>query len=161
MSAFDPRRTFDESLIRSAGQNPCESGKIIERLFVVGGLAMQIDFENAGRYLAANVSGPYSLQGMRELIDQIAEESAKRRLERVLVDVSHMTGDAPTVERYQYAQYAAARLHRDVQKCAACAGSGQRLEPFTEVVAQNRGLQLRVFRERAEAVGWLTADTGS
>src|SRR5438045_7590265 len=120
---------------------------------------MQIDFENAGRYLAANVSGPYSLQGMRELIDQIAEESANRKLERVLVDVSHMTGDAPNMERYQYAQYAAERLHRDVRKCAACAGSGQRVEPFTEVVAQNRGLQLRVFGERAEAVGWLTADT--
>jgi hypothetical protein len=123
---------------------------------------MQIHFENAGPYLAANVSGPYSLQGMRELIDQIAKESAKRKLQRVLVDVSHMTGDAPTLERYEYAQYAAARLQGDVQKCAACAGSGQRLEPFTEVVARNRGLQLRVFRERAEAVGWLTAaDTGS
>jgi hypothetical protein len=122
---------------------------------------MQIDFENAGRYLAANVSGPYSLYGMRELIDQIAEESAKRNLERALVDVSLMTGDAPTMDRYEYATYAAARLHPRLQKCAACAGSGQRLEPFTEQVAQNRGFQLRVFRERAEAVNWLTADAGS
>lgn len=122
---------------------------------------MQVDFENAERYLAANVSGPYSLQGMRELIDQIAEESSKRKLKRVLVDVSHMTGDAPIRERYEYATYAAARLQSRLKKCAACAGPRQRLEPFTEDVAQNRGLKLRVFRARPDAVSWLTADTGS
>src|SRR3954467_14642308 len=122
---------------------------------------MQVDFENAERYLAANVSGLYSLDGMRELIDQIAEESAKRKLTRVLVDVSQMVGDAPTRDRYEYATYAAARLQSCLQKCAACAGPTQRLEPFTEVVAQNRGLELRVFRERADAESWLTADTGA
>jgi hypothetical protein len=121
---------------------------------------MQIDLEDAGGYLAANVSGPYSFSGMRELIDQIAAESAKRNQNRVLVDVSLMTGDASTMERYEYAQYAATKLHPRLQKCAACAGSGQRLEPFTEVVARNRGFLLRVFRERAEAVNWLTADPG-
>jgi hypothetical protein len=45
-----------------------------------------------------------------------------------------------------------------VAKLAACAGSGQRLEPFTEDVAQNRGFRLRVFRHREEAVNWLNAD---
>src|SRR5689334_25295227 len=112
---------------------------------------MQVDFQNAGRYLEANVSGPYTLHSMRELIDRIAEDSAKRKLEYVLVDVSRMTGDAPTTDRYHYAHYAAATLGH-LRKCAACAGSGQRLEPFTEAVAQNRGLRLGVFRERTEAV---------
>jgi hypothetical protein len=118
---------------------------------------MQIDFEIAERYLVANVSGPYSLPGMRELIHRIAEESAKWQMARVLVDVSHMTGNATTVERFEYAQYATATFQGRVQKCAACAGPAQRLEPFTEVVAQNRGLRLRVFRQRAEALDWLIA----
>jgi hypothetical protein len=118
---------------------------------------MQIDFENAGRYLAANVSGAYSLAGMHELIDRIAAESARQRLDHVLVDVSRMSGDAPASERYEYAEYAARTLRGVVRKCAACAGHGQRLEPFTETVAQNRGFPLRVFRERADAVNWLTS----
>jgi hypothetical protein len=118
---------------------------------------MQIDLEDAGEYLAANVSGKYSLDGMLLLIDRIAEESTRLNQARVLVDVSRMTGDAPLSDRYVYAARAAERLLK-ITKCAACAGVGQQVVPFTSIVAKNRGLQLEVFFDRAEAVQWLRGD---
>jgi hypothetical protein len=86
----------------------------------------------------------------------MAEECRKRQVKRLAVDVS-ISGDAPSVERYQYASHAASAL-RHLQKCAAYAGPGQRVEPFTEVVAQNRGFSLRVFGARQEALTWLMTD---
>ena len=119
---------------------------------------MQVDFEDTGRYLAANVSGSYSLAGMRTMIERLADESAKRKIERALVDVSAMAGNASDSDRFNYAEYAARMLGPILRKCAACAGAGQRLVPYTEVVAQNRGFSLRVFRDRVEAIRWLIAD---
>ena len=119
---------------------------------------MQIEFDDTGRYLAANVSGKYSLAGMRAVIERLADESAKRKVERALVDVSAMAGNASDSDRFNYAKHAALLLGPILRKCAACAGAGQRLVPYTEVVAQNHGFSLRVFRDRVDAIRWLIAD---
>jgi hypothetical protein len=87
----------------------------------------------------------------------MAEECRKRQADRLLVDVS-ISGDAPALERFEYAAHAASVL-RNLKKCAAYAGPGQRVEPFTEVVAQNRGFSLRVFGTRQEALTWLVIDS--
>ena len=87
----------------------------------------------------------------------MAEECRKRHAERLAVDVS-ISGNAPLVDRYRYASHAASAL-RHVKKCAAYAGPGQRVEPFTELVARNRGFSLRVFGKRQEALTWLMTDS--
>lgn len=117
---------------------------------------MKVRFEDHPGYLVARFSGKYSFHGMLSAIDRIAEEAATRAIKRVLVDVS-IIGDAPNIDRFNYAEYAAKVLH-GLEKCAAFAGPGQRVEPFTENVAQNRGFKLRVFRASDEAIRWLTDD---
>ena len=114
---------------------------------------MQVTFEDRSEYLFAHFSGDYSLQDMLRAIDSIAAEATARKSTKVLIDVS-ISGDAPMSERYEYASYAARAL-RGIKRCAAFAGPAQRVEPFTQDVAQNRGFQLRVFREAGEAVRWL------
>ena len=118
---------------------------------------MQVDFEDTGRYLVASVSGNYSLAGMRTMIERLADESAQRKIDRALVDVSAMVGNASNSDRFSYAEYAALMLGPILRKCAACAGAGQRLVPYTAAVAQNRGFSLRVFRDRVDAIRWLIA----
>ena len=119
---------------------------------------MRFEFEDTDLYLAATVSGNYSLAGMRELIERLADESAQRKIERALVDVSAMVGHASSSDRFSYAEYAALMLGPVLRKCAACAGAGQKLVPYTAVVAQNRGFSLQVFRDRVDAIRWLIAD---
>ncbi len=117
---------------------------------------MDVSFERHASYLFAHLSGRYSLPGMFAAIDSIAAEAAKEHARRVLVEVS-ISGDAPIAERYQYATYAATVLS-SLDRCAAYAGAEQRVELFTELVAQNRGLELRVFPDFAIAARWLTRD---
>ena len=117
-------------------------------------MRMKVQFNNSEAYLAVEVAGPYCLDVMIALIDSIAGEAAALQARYVLVDVSKMTGDASVTERFQYATYAAAKL-ANLIKCAACAGDQQQVVPFTETVAQNRSLDLRVFRQRADAANWL------
>ena len=120
---------------------------------MTGEPSLDIRFEQSPSHLTAHLSGRYSLAGMLRAIDMMAEESRKRHAERLAVDVS-ISGDAPLADRYEYARYAASAF-RHLKKCAAYAGPGQRVEPFTEVVAQNRGLSLRVFGNRQDALAWL------
>jgi hypothetical protein len=117
---------------------------------------MDIRFEESPSHLTAHLSGTYSLTGMLEAIDVMAAECGKRNASRLAIDVS-ISGDAPLVDRYEYASHAASAL-RHVRKCAAYAGPGQRVEPFTQVVARNRGFSLAVFHDRQEALAWLLAD---
>jgi hypothetical protein len=119
--------------------------------------SLDIRFEESWSHLTAHLSGRYSLSGMLRAIDVMAEECRRRRAERLAVDVS-ISGDAPLIDRYQYASHAASAL-RHLKKCAAYAGPGQRVEPFTEDVAQNRGFALRVFGEPQEALTWLMIDS--
>ena len=119
--------------------------------------SLDIRFEESRSHLTAHLSGRYSLAGMLRAIDMMAEECRKRHAERLAVDVS-ISGNAPLVDRYQYASHAASAL-RHVKKCAAYAGPGQRVEPFTELVARNRGFSLRVFGKRQEALTWLMTDS--
>jgi hypothetical protein len=118
--------------------------------------SLEIQFEESASHLTAHLSGTYSFGGMLKAIDIMAEECRKRHAERLAVDVS-IAGDAPLVDRYEYARHAASALS-ELKKCAAYAGPGQRVEPFTEVVARNRGLSLRVFRKRADALTWLMTE---
>jgi hypothetical protein len=117
---------------------------------------MDIRFEESPSHLTAHLSGTYSLPGMLKAIDLMAAECAKRNAKRLAVDVS-ISGDAPLGDRYVYGEHAASVL-RHVRKCAAYAGPGQRVEPFTQVVARNRGLSLGVFGDRQEALAWLLAE---
>ena len=119
--------------------------------------SLDIRFEESPSHLTAHLSGTYSLAGMLRAIDMMAEECRKRHADRLVVDVS-ISGDAPSLDRYQYATHAASAL-RHLKKCAAYAGPGQRVEPFTEIVAQNRGFSLRVFGTRQEALTWLLTDS--
>jgi hypothetical protein len=119
--------------------------------------SLDIRFEESRLHLTAHLSGSYSLAGMLRVIDMMAEECRKRHAEKLAIDVS-ISGDAPLAERYKYARHAASALTH-LKKCAAYAGPGQRVEPFTEVVAQNRGFSLRVFGTRQEALTWLMTDS--
>jgi len=117
--------------------------------------SIKVDFQVSTEYLEAHLSGSYSLPGMLYVIDRIADETTKRHLDKVLVNVA-IEGDASLEDRFKYAEYAARTLKGI--KCAAYTGPKQRLEPFTSDVAQNRGLSLGVFGDVLAAVRWLTSD---
>ena len=119
--------------------------------------SFDIRFEESRSHLTAHLSGTYSLAGMLRAIDMMAEECHKRHAERLAIDVS-ISGDAPLADRYAYVRHAASVLSY-LKKCAAYAGPEQRVEPFTEIVAQNRGFSLRVFGNRQEALAWLVIDS--
>jgi hypothetical protein len=118
---------------------------------------MHVEFDGAGDYFVAQVGGEYSLDGMRNVIDRIAEQAAQRRLERVLISVASVQGDASISDRLEYAAYAAETL-KGIKRCAAYAGGNQKVVPLTALFAHSRGLDLEVFGDRAEAVSWLLAE---
>jgi len=94
---------------------------------------------------------------------RIAEHALKQAepagMTAVLVDIRQISGRAPTMsERYEQAvQIADLQTRRTPRIRLAVLGLEPMIHPqrFGEVVATNRGAQLRVFTERAEALAWL------
>ena len=95
---------------------------------------------------------------MREslkLFERIAEVAKERGAQRVLIDAIAIDGDMPDLDRYDLGKRAASLLS-DIGRIAVVRGPSIRYTGFAFEVAQNRGLDVRSFADRAEAVAWLT-----
>ena len=117
---------------------------------------MDVGFEDAPGYLIAQVTGMLSLQAAVESFEIIAAMAKERGAQRVLIDASAITGDMPDLDRYDLGKQAVS-LFGNVERIAVVRGPNIRYTGFAFEVAQNRGLGVRAFADRAEAVAWLAS----
>ena len=107
--------------------------------------------------LEARVTGDFRLERFKRQIETILQAAKERGLDRILVDVARMAGfeALDTTDRFEMATHAA-RLAGNLVKIALVGRTPQLdRERFGEQVAQNRGLNIRIFVDEAAALAWL------
>ena len=117
-------------------------------------LAVQLELRKG--HLEVLASGPYSRQGVFELIDRIGHATQAQGAARVLLDIGGVSGDPPDLDRFEYGVHAAQTLGR-LERLAVLGDSQFRVTHLFEDAARNRGLPVRVFRDRGQAIAWLDA----
>ena len=118
-------------------------------------MGLQVRFEEASGYLSVLVSGRYSLADFLDAIDRIGAESSALRARCVLINLLGIVGHIPDLDRYDLGLRAADALGR-LDKLACIAALDQ-VNYLAENVAQNRGLNVRVFVDEAAALAWIAA----
>jgi len=117
---------------------------------------MEVQFEDAGAFLIAKVSGVFSLRAMLSIVEKIAAEARARHAERVLVESLDVTGDIPNIDRY-YLGKGAAEMLLHVERVAILRPAHLRYARLGIDVAHNRGLDIRAFLDAEAAKDWLDA----
>ena len=117
-------------------------------------------------YLHAVASGEFVLRTAEkqfmDLLDSVVDAGA----DRVLLDGRQVTGNPDVLDRYIYGEFvaqAAARLPKSevpIPPKFAYVLSHPVLDPdrLGETVARNRGMSLRAFDNREEALEWLMSE---
>ena len=107
-------------------------------------------------FVEARYLGEYSFEGYKKRMEVSVRDCLDRKQKLLLVDVTLLKAYHPSLaERHKIGVYGA-ELSRDLKKVAVVALTEQiGPEPFATMVASNRGLRIRAFLDRAQAVAWL------
>jgi len=106
-------------------------------------------------YLEVALEPSTSARSILHQFEEIVEICIARKPERLFVDFSAVTGKYSTLERYDMGMIGS-RLVSHVGRVAVLM-SPEVIDPekFGVQVAQNRGLHVDNFTDRAEALAWL------
>jgi hypothetical protein len=118
-------------------------------------MRLNLDFREEGDILHCAVSGPYSLADFLRLADRVQDRRRARGLRRVLVDITAVTGEIPSLDRYRLGIYVAEQPTR-AQRLAVVARR-ELINWMFENVASNRGLPTCVTADPRFAESWLRA----
>ena len=94
---------------------------------------------------------------MIEIIDFITAESKKSKYDQLMIDFRKLRGSIPNMDRYKLGCYTAERL--DTSLRIAIIYRKEEINQFFEMVALNRGIQIRVVSELRQAKTWLAIKT--
>jgi hypothetical protein len=122
-------------------------------------MAIDVEIEIKDSYIHLHCRGAFSTTSMLEVLDMALEVAEIESRNRVLIDLSELTGKPPTtLERLEIGVHAAQlRKQHGYNVHIAVFGKEPMVEAtrFAETVAINRGATGRVFTDIAEAVDWL------
>jgi hypothetical protein len=106
-------------------------------------------------YLHFEFAAEFSIPAAKRAVDEMVNTCMKRNCTRVLFDCRRMTGPLSTMDRFDVAQYGSEKIERSIR--IAMLGREDQVLPdkFFENVAVNRGMDLKLFTDIDEAVGWL------
>jgi hypothetical protein len=104
------------------------------------------------RYLHVTARGDYRFEHSQQLISFVRDEARRRRQHLALVDLAGVPQPVPDYERFELGSLAAQEL-RGVK--LAVADLTEARDRFAELVAANRGADIRIFTTEADAVSWL------
>ena len=106
-------------------------------------------------YFEACHRGTYSPGPYKEFVAESIRSCLNRQRDRLLVDISGLRNFNPTAtQRYEMGDLAS-RLRGGLTRVAIFGTPGQIEAQFGTVVARNRGLDVRAFTDRDEALRWL------
>jgi len=118
-------------------------------------MRLKLEFHEAGDLLHCIASGPYSLADFLRLADQVNERRRARGLSQVLVDITGVTGEIPSLDRYRLGIYVAERPNR--ARRLAVIARREIINWMFENVASNRGVPTCVTADPRFAENWLRA----
>lgn len=115
----------------------------------------RLRIERHATHLEVSVAGNATLQDFVGLIENMAFETRKHRDRRALVDLVRVVNELKFTDHFQIGEEAARKL-QNLDRIASVVPA-ERITRTSEKVAQHRGMELRVFTDKHEALAWLTA----
>jgi hypothetical protein len=125
------------------------------------GMQQHINFESG--LLRVQGSGDFSLENATQAFLNMLQALVHHKAEKILFDGRNITGQPEQIERFYYGDFAA----KETLKIVGEHGYNPRfayvlhepvLDPdkLGETVAQNRGMNVKVFKTLEDAIRWLT-----
>src|SRR5262249_2625529 len=113
-------------------------------------------------FLLVNMSGEFTLNDACSAFREVLATSAQHGATRVLFNCLQMWGNIPTAERYALGDFAARELisfisQRNVSPRLVVLAAEPLLDPnrFAELVARNRGVEIKIVERMEEGLKWL------
>ena len=111
-------------------------------------------------FLLISARGNYSLSNANNLIKLAIDNGLSHNKSKILIDITDITGSIPLFNRFQFSEF----LFNYIRKHAL--GKVNRIavvgkepivdkERFGEIVAKNRGVNVRVFTDMSQASTWM------
>jgi len=116
-------------------------------------------FVREGDWLVVRLSGPCSLEWFLKVIEDIGKAMRTTPAAALLVDTLAAFGTVGDLDRYRFGM---ATVEQQLTGPIAFVGKEPILDPrrLGEVVARNRGVNVRAFTSEPEARVWLREQTG-
>jgi len=119
-------------------------------------------FEIKDNYLSVSVSGHFSLADSMKIYTEALEILVEKNLSKLFFDVRKVKGKVSTMDRYYLGEFAALESIKYMEKglqfyAVAFYGIEPIIDPdrFGELVARNRGLNLKVTSDKKVALLFL------
>jgi hypothetical protein len=108
-------------------------------------------------YILVTYTGEFNVAAAERAIDGSLQAGSTHNLSKILIDCRRMTGRLSIMDRYQVAVSGQRMAGKLTRVALVRQEEGSPLDRFTETVARNRGVNLKLFSEIDEAVAWLMA----
>ena len=109
--------------------------------------------ERLATHIAVHVAGIATLDDFIALIDVLAFETRRHRDRRCLVNLLQVVNELKFTDHFQIGEETARKL-QNLDRLASVVPA-DRITRTSEKVAQQRGMELRVFTDEREALNWL------
>jgi len=115
-----------------------------------------LDVEERDSFLETRFLGPFSVERFNRQADAESRICRERKHLKLLVNLTLLDANPTTVERYELASHAV-RVSAGLRVALLVIPTFLDPHKFGILVAQNRGLQVDAFTDRAKAMAWLLA----
>jgi hypothetical protein len=126
-------------------------------------MALHFKVETQTGHLLMIYEGRYEPSLAEEFTNQIVETSRAHQPTKLLIDLREVTGEMSTMDRFNLSRIAVKKYFLEmilgkIPKCRyAIVGRHPLVDPrrFEEIVATNRGMNVKTFAEIRDAYAWL------
>ena len=120
-------------------------------------MSENLTISDQGEYMLTEFFGTFSVEEGKRCIDAMSAAARDNERPKALLDCRRMTGDPPVGARFEVAEYATTT--RGIISKIAMVNREEVVLPdnFVENVANNRGVNLKIFTDFDAAVRWLLA----
>jgi hypothetical protein len=119
-------------------------------------MSVKLQIEETLTHLTARFTGAGVAEEGCQEFELIAEHCKRANKNKLLLDITEVHANIFLADRYFFGEEMQIFAHYNLKVAVVC--SLEQLDPqrFTEKVAQNRGVNLRVFKNVKDAEGWLS-----
>ena len=130
-------------------------------------MGMDVNYSVGSDYLKAVTSGEFELESAKDRFAQVLELVEQHKVHKILFDGFDITGDPMVIERFYYGEFVAESVNglllrgwQGPTPQFAYLLKEPQLDPYRlgETVAVNRGVNLKAFDNRDEALAWLNVN---
>ncbi|HZE98397.1 MAG TPA: hypothetical protein VE981_15300 [Planctomycetota bacterium] len=114
----------------------------------------EVEIEEREGFIEARFTGTFALERFKRQAEAASEACLKKKMAKLLVDISRFSPNLSITDRYELAVHAV-RVSKGLKVALVATETFVDPNKFGIMVARNRGLLVDVFTDRRKAVDWL------